>query len=117
MKEGIGLIQDDTYDPFYGRSEVEQRDWILFGWFIGNGSESAFDHVKWLLQRPIQNVEEWVGPEGDRLRAQWGLPVATKKLRAAWEKFHAEHCHMTEKEIKAEIDRIRAEHYAKHGWK
>ena len=28
MKEGIGVIKDDAYDPFYGRSEREQLDWI-----------------------------------------------------------------------------------------
>ena len=119
MKEGIGVIKDDAYDPFYGRSEREQLDWILFGWFIGNGSESAFDHVEWILQRPFQNVEEWLGPEGDKFRANpfSAMPPVSDKCRKAWKKWHSERCHMTEKEIKVEIERIRAEHYAKHGWK
>ena len=116
VQQGFGVIVDEGYDPFYGHSEVEQRDWILFGWFIGNGSESAFDHVEWLLQRPFQNVEEWLGPEGDRCRANWRMKPVPDKCRKAWAKFHAEHVHMTREDIDAELKRIRAEHHAREGW-
>ena len=113
VAHGFGVIIDEGYDPFYGRSEIEQRDWILFGWFIGNGSESAFDHVEWLLQRPFQNVEEWLGPEGDKFRTTWGMPAVSDKCRAAWAKFHADHSQMTSDDILAELKRIRAEYYAR----
>jgi ParB-like nuclease domain len=119
LHEGSAFVMKSppgSYDPFYGRSEVEQRDWILFGWFIGNGSESAFDHVEWLLHRPFQNVEEWLGPEGDRCRANWRMKPVPDKCRKAWAKFHAEHAHMTKEDIDAELKRIRAEHHTREGW-
>lgn len=83
---GFGVIADEGYDPFYGRSEIERRDWLLFGWFWGHGKESAFEFVEWVLQRPFQNVEEWLGPEGDRFRASPFsiMTPITDKCRAAW---------------------------------
>jgi hypothetical protein len=113
VEQGFSVIVDKSYDPFAGRSEIEQRDWVLFGWFIGNGSESAFDHVEWLLQRPFQNVEEWLGPEGDKCRARWGMKPVPTKCHKAWAKFHAEHAHMTVADIKAELERIRAKYHAR----
>jgi Protein of unknown function (DUF3102) len=106
VAQGFTVIQDPDYDPFYGRSEREQLDWILFGWFVGDGHESSFNHVEWLLQRPFQNVEEWLGPEGDKFRKQWWMKPVPEKCKALWKKFQADHAHLTEKQIEAEIKSI-----------
>ena len=111
---GFGVSADEGYSPFAGRSEIERRDWCLFGWFIGYGHPDAFTHIEWLLQRPFQNVEEWLGPEGDKFRANpfSTMPPIPDKCREAWKKFHAAHSHMTEADIIAELRRIQAGHDA-----
>ena len=114
VQQGFAVIRDEGYDPFAGRSEVEQRDWILFGFFIGGGSESAFDQIEWLLQRPFQSVDEWLGPEGDKCRTNWRMP-RPDKCRKAWAQFQIEYAGKTTDEIWAEIKSIRARH-AEGGW-
>ena len=108
VQQGFTAIKDEGYDPFAGRSETEQRDWMLFGLFIGGGNESAFAHIEWLLQRPFQNVEEWLGPEGDKCRVRWFMKPLSDKCRVKWEKFRAEHADMTKENIEAELTRIRS---------
>ena len=108
VQQGFAVIQDEGYDPFAGRSEVEHRDWILFGFFLGNGSESAFSHVEWLLQRPFQNVAEWLGPEGDRCRRAWHLKPVSDDCREAWAQFQIEYAGKTTDEIWAEVQSNRA---------
>lgn len=113
VQNGFGVIRDESYDAFAGRSEREQRDWILFGLCIGGGSESAFDHVEWLLRRPFQNVEEWLGPEGDKCRAAWHFKPMPDKFRKHWAKFRAQYEGKTLVDLSAEVEGIRGtEEYA-----
>ena len=108
VAQGFEIIRDESYDPFAGRSESEQRDWILFGYFIGNGSESAFDHIEWLLQRPFQNVEELLGPEGDKYRATWHFKPLSDKFKKRWAQFREQYADKTLADIDAQIQHNRS---------
>src|SRR5215472_6269117 len=86
------VIPDPNYDPFAGRSEEEKRDWLLFAEFVtcdlgagrsGMEPKDAWCHIEWLLQRPFQNVAEWLGPEGNEFRKR--LP--SEQFKAAWAAF------------------------------
>jgi hypothetical protein len=80
---------DRHYDPFHGRSEDERREWLLFTLFLGGG-ESSHRHVEWLLQRPFQNVGEWMGAEGDRYRKIYQMRTSLESKKA-WHEFAEEH--------------------------
>ena len=109
VQQGFAMIRDENYDCFYGRSEAEQRDWLLFAHFIGDPDGC---HIEWLLQRPFQNVEEWLGPEGDKCRTHWRMKPLPDKCRKAWAQFQIEYAGKTKEEIEAEIVRHRAAHEA-----
>jgi hypothetical protein len=98
--EGITAIVTENYDPLAGRSEVEKRDWALFGLFIGDCKGA---HVEWLLQRPFQNVDEWLGPEGDKWRSRNGMPNQRPEFCKAWARFRVEYADKTRTDIEAEI--------------
>ena len=102
VQQGFGFIVDEDYDPFHGRSEAEQREWILFGLFI---RDAYGQHIEWLLQRPFQNVDEWLGPEGDRCRTNWWMKPVSDKCKKAWAKFKVEYADKTRADIEAEIQR------------
>lgn len=100
VQQGFAVIQDEGYDPFYGRSEAEQREWTLFGLFI---RDARGTHIEWLLQRPFQNVDEWLGPWGDKCRAAWRMPAVSDKCKNAWARFKVEYADKTRADIEAEI--------------
>jgi hypothetical protein len=110
VAEGFTVIKDEGYAPFHGRSETEIREWILFGFFIGGGSPGAFDHIEWILQRPFQNVDEWLGPEGSKFRKPYGWRDAKPAFHEAWAQFKAGHADKTREDIYAEIRAARAAH-------
>jgi Protein of unknown function (DUF3102) len=110
IAEGFGYIKDEGYYPFHGRSEAEIREWILFGFFIGGGSPGAFNHVEWLLQRPFQNVAEWLGPEGAAFRKPYGWRESPPKFHEGWARFKAEYADKTRDDILAEVTKIIEEH-------
>jgi hypothetical protein len=81
IASNVGVIKDSGYDPFAGRSEAEKLEWLIFTLFLsydeaaGRGvfdPEDAWSHVEYLLQRPFQNVDEWLGFAGD----EWATSVA-----------------------------------------
>ncbi len=100
VQQGFAVIRDEGYDPFYGRSEAEQREWTLFGLFIGDANGT---HIEWLLQRPFQNVDEWLGPEGEKFCAAWHMPIQSAKFKKAWAQFKLEYADKTRADIEAEI--------------
>ncbi len=78
IERGFSVIQDEGYNPFHGRSEEEQRDWLLFAMHIG---DLELQHTEWLLQggsdiereghpSPFQNPDRWLGELGDKWRAK-----------------------------------------------
>jgi hypothetical protein len=77
----VGVITTPNYDPFAGRSEAEKAEWQVFVLFLsydgaagrtGFDPDEAWQHVQYLLRRPFQNVDEWLGPEGDEWRRRCG---------------------------------------------
>ena len=95
VENDVGVIATSGYDPFAGRSKDEQREWIAFITFLvknGYSSEGAAGHVEWILQRPFQNVDEWLGDEGEKFRTQrcMGLIKIPATAVAEWRKFMAQ---------------------------
>ena len=102
--------KDPGYNPFAGRSEAEKLEWLIFTLFLsydGAAGRAGFDpddawaHVEYLLQRPFQNVAEWLGPAGDEWRRMSGLQPAYGILRTAWADFRDAHRHATHSDIEA----------------
>jgi ParB-like chromosome segregation protein Spo0J len=91
----VCVVEDRSYNPVAGRSEAEIVEWNLFIMFLSfdedtrDGGEPwcVAEHVEYLLQRPFQNVPEWLGPEGDRWRRLYdGRPVS-EKFKSDWAAF------------------------------
>jgi hypothetical protein len=91
LEANIPLICDPNYNPLAGRSEEETREWHSFIEFLskysGTPLDRAADHVEWVLQRPFQNVSEWLGPEGDGFRKSCGINPLPEKLKRSWKTF------------------------------
>jgi Protein of unknown function (DUF3102) len=107
----VGMIRSPGYDPFHGRSEEEQREWLLFIVFLGKSwmsVESAESHIEWLLPRPFQNVAEWMGAEGEKCRKIWGMRPIPEAIAKAWPAFLIGHESSSRAEIIAELDALRA---------
>ena len=106
LDAGVGIINNPGNNPFAGRSEIERREWLLFVlWltrFEGN-ADGAWRHVEWLLQRPFQNVAEWLGEEGEKCRARWGMRQPSEAIKTKWSGFLAERRSLTEAGIEAEL--------------
>ena len=99
IAEGVGVILDPSYDPFAARTELEQLEWQLFILFqsydpaagrSGGEPQRVADHVEWILQRPFQNVSEWLSEDGDKWRKQ-GMSPIPERFKLAWAAFLAEH--------------------------
>jgi DUF3102 family protein len=95
LDANIPVIVDKSYDPFAGRSETEKQEWHLFVLFLsfdraadrdGLEPEGAWRHVEWVLQRPFQNVAEWLGEEGDKFRRHNDMR-ASEQFKTGWAAF------------------------------
>ena len=107
IANNVAIITTPGYDQFHGRSDEERREWMLFGlWLTGQGwsARGASRHVEWLLQRPFQNVAEWLGEEGERCRRAWWMRQMPKSGKTAWASFAASHALHSEAEIEAGMD-------------
>jgi Protein of unknown function (DUF3102) len=108
LDNGVGAIVDHSYDPFAARTEEEKREWNLFCLFLvrhcGGAPDGVEQHVEWLLQRPFQNVAEWIGPEGDKCRLAWQWKTLPPKLKEAWSRFAADHASRSIEDIAAELN-------------
>ncbi len=114
LDHGVGVIHDPNYNPFHGKSEAEVREWHVFVLYLikcqNYAPEGAAQHVEWILQRPFQNVDEWLGlgPEGDAPRCRCfmeptrSIPGVIKQ----WKEFAAQYCDATEADLIAEIRAI-----------
>jgi Protein of unknown function (DUF3102) len=105
VASNVPVIVDEGYDPFAGRSEEEKRDWLLFVAFLsvdleagrdGYEPKNAWCHVEWRLQRPFQNVAEWLGPEGDKFRRNpFNGGSVSEQFKTEWAAFQQAHSHYT----------------------
>jgi hypothetical protein len=96
IADGIEVIQTPDYNPFAGKTEAEVIEWHLFNAFLsfdgatgrtGGEPEKVWEHLEWILDRPFQNVAEWLGPEGDQFRKRWGIRPMPDGYKAAWAAF------------------------------
>ena len=117
IAEGVGVFQDEGYDPFAGRSKAEQIEWTIFIIFLsfdgerhGGEPDRIADHVEWILQRPFQNVSEWLGDEGEKFRGNpfnggWSKRF-TEKFKTDWAAFRHARRHWTLKQANEEKTRL-----------
>jgi hypothetical protein len=100
IANGFAVISTPDYNPMAGRSEAEQLEWHLFMIFLSydgaahrQGGEplDVSRHVEWLLQRPFQNVAEWLGDEGDGFRRCYGMRAMPEQVRTDWAAFLDQH--------------------------
>jgi hypothetical protein len=95
IKHGIGVIYDESYNPFAHCDEAGIRDWHLFVLFfaarVGWRHEGACQHIEWILQRQFKTPCEYLGEEGTKFRAQWGMPEPGDRFKDGWRAYLAEH--------------------------
>jgi len=106
---------DHGYNPFHGRSESEKLEWLVFSLFLsyergirgGYDPQDAWSHVEYLLQRPFQNVDEWLGPEGDEWRRRcMGAQGPSEQFKTGWVAFRDAHRDATLADIEAEHEAL-----------
>jgi hypothetical protein len=113
VANNVGVMHDPNYDPFARCSDAEHQEWLVFVLFLsydgaagraGFDPDEAWHHVEYLLQRPFQNVDEWLGPEGDDWRRKCGSSnyQPTDGMRVAWAAFRDARRHLTLADIDAE---------------
>jgi hypothetical protein len=112
IANNVAVIKSPGYNPFAGRSEVETLEWLVFTLFLscdraagrsGFDPDDAWAHVEYLLQRPFQNVAEWLGPAGDEWRRTWsGNHQPTEQFKTGWAAFRDAHAHATLADVEAE---------------
>ncbi len=78
--DSMMTIEDSGYDPFWLRSEQECYEWLGYAHFrlgtVRPHTEkfaNAWHETEWIIQRPFQNVTEWLGVEGTKFRKICGL--------------------------------------------
>jgi hypothetical protein len=106
----VGVIRTPNYDPLARCSEAEKAEWLVFVLFLsydgraGLDPDDAWRHVQYLLQRPFQNVDEWLGSAGDDWRRVWGSSNYRPRdeWRTAWAAFRDARRHLTLADIDAE---------------
>jgi hypothetical protein len=115
IAEGVAVVQSPNYDPFAGRNETEKVEWLLFIVFqsydgiasrLGGEPQAVRDHVEWILQRPFQNVAEWLGEEGDKWRKSQQMHPVPEQFKSAWTVFLAEHRDSKFEDIERGIDAL-----------
>jgi hypothetical protein len=108
----VAVIKDSGYDPFAGRSEAEKLEWFVFTLFLscdtaagrgGMDPDHAWTHVEWILQRPFQNVDEWLGDEGVKCRSFWSRrPEVGRQFETDWAAFRDSWRGRSQADIEAE---------------
>lgn len=121
IAEGVTVIQTPGYDPLFGRSEAEKLEWHLFMMFLsfdgaagraGGEPEGVSAHVEWVLNRPFQNVAEWLGPEGDRFRQRCGMRAVPESCKTSWAAFRDQHHDWTQPDAIKKLERLQSEFIA-----
>ena len=98
----VGVIVDKDYNPFADRSDAEQREWIAFINFLAERNNYSQDgarmHVDWIMQRPFQNVDEWLGEEGEKYRKPYGWRFSPALIKN-WKVFLDQHAKFSMTEL------------------
>ena len=110
LAANVGVIVGPGYNSLAGRSEQEGREWHTFMLFLvqtyGWHPVGATSHVEWLLQRPFQNVAEWLGPEGEKFRRTWGMPTIPDATKESWQAFVIQHTARSLPDLVAELNEL-----------
>jgi hypothetical protein len=119
IAEGYTVIQDDMYDMFAGRSDAEILEWHLSAFLScdadagrsGMEPKNTCLHVEWILQRPFQNVAEWLGEEGDKFRGRFhnGGSSMSAQFKADWAAFLDQHRGCTHADAEEKLKRLQRE--------
>jgi len=113
LDAGVGVIVSEGYDPLHGRSDEEKQEWFLYVlWQARLGNANAWWSVEWVLQRPFQNVAEWLGEEGAKFRARCSMRPIPEACKTEWSTFLAERLSLSVTEINAQIEAAEAENAA-----
>jgi hypothetical protein len=116
IANNVAVIKSSGYNAFAGRSEAEKLEWMVFTLFLsykrgvrgGLDPDEASAHVEYLLQRPFQNVDEWLGPDGDDWRRRCGTSkYQTEQFKTAWAAFRDAHRPLSIADIEAESEALR----------
>jgi len=105
----FAVIHDHGYNPFYGSSEIEIREWLLFTLLSRTTMtiEAADRHVEWLLQGKGKfPLDDWLGAKGEAWRrgASYTNPAIGARFLADWKAFRDENISRSRAEIEALLD-------------
>ena len=67
----------------------------------------VWDHVEWILQRPFQNVTEWLSEEADRWRNGQVMGVISEQFKADWAAYRDAHRDWTLAEVQEQLKSLR----------
>jgi ParB-like chromosome segregation protein Spo0J len=99
----VQVIESVGYDPLAGRSEAEKLEWHLFMLFLsfdevagrgGGEPQEVASHVEWILQRPFQNLSEWLGEEGEKFRKAHRMCAISEQFKIDCVAFLTEQQHV-----------------------
>ena len=65
--------------------------------------EGASAHTEWVLQRPFQNVAEWLGEEGDKYRARCFMTPVPPPVKEGWIAFQRQQADRTVADLTTEL--------------
>ena len=103
------VIHDPSYDAFANCDEDDKRAWHIWVLLLlrsgGYEMDGAWLHTEWILGREFKNPDEWLGEEGIKWRARWGMRQLSKEFVRAWEKLYAEHGGLSLPDIFALLDK------------
>jgi hypothetical protein len=91
------VFHDTHYDPFYGCTENDKRDWLLFALLV------RWPHVEYLRNHEWATPDEWLGPEGAAYRLRLGRPEPSAGFRAYWHEFRNAKGNLSIADIEAEL--------------
>jgi hypothetical protein len=100
ITHGVGVMHDHGYNQYLGRSEAEKLEWHLFIMFLsfdaaegrhGGEPQGVASHIEWVMQRPFQNVGEWIGPAGEAYCRSYGMRTWSEQFKADWAAFFELH--------------------------
>jgi hypothetical protein len=108
IEHGVGVIKDDSYDPFAHTDDPGKRDWHLFVLFLAGHFrtyevDGAAAHIEWVLQRQFKTPCEWLGEEGACFRKTWGMHQPSAEFMSEWNAFREEYRDKTLADIEALI--------------
>jgi len=75
----------------------------------GGEPNGVTDHIEWVLQRPFQNVAEWLGEEGDKWRITCGMRATPDSEKRDWAVFLDQHRNWTVPEAIKKLESLQGE--------